>query len=234
MWLSKEVGIDELSSLRIVVLEWQARPAVQILQESTDSQLDNLARNDTLQKATCGTKPLGGGDTDSNSDSRVRHSRILQFYISERQYILKVAGFVVFQTVCKGSSERKGKSVLSDEGSSDDFSWLDPTGTTIIHSWLLDKTGRRVKSNWLITATAALQSRLEALRDGSGWFKDSGGDKEIEVAWTENQPIEMIHIMQLMFILIQSNPDIPRSDVVLEWFRFMYRCSFLEHLQLVS
>ena len=43
LWLSKETKIDEVSALRIAVLEWQTRPAVQLLRGNLVDEIAPLA-----------------------------------------------------------------------------------------------------------------------------------------------------------------------------------------------
>ena len=232
LWLSKEVGMDEMSSLRISILEWQARPADQIFQESIESQSNDLARDDALKESHCGTKPLEEGS--AKYSKQVRRSRVLYLYIIERQYILKLAGFIIFQAMNGNPVEHKGESTMYDETSKDDLGWLENIGNSIIHSWLPGSIATKANTNWIVLATAALQTRVQALDKGSDCFEDISRGEELKMAWIENRFIEMIHIMQLIFTLVHSSPDIPRSDVVLEWFKFMHRCRFFNDLQLVS
>ena len=233
LWLSKEAGIDEMSSLRITILVWQARPAHQILLQFIEPQ-SNSIRNEDPQESICCTKPSKETATEHDKRSRARRSRIFHLYISERQYILKLAGFIMFQTVNGNAFDQGGESTIRDKTSYNDLGWLENTGRTILQSWIQGGTESSVSTSWLITAITALKKRLEALDKGSGCFKEDGREEELEIIWSENQFIEMIHIMQLVFSLVQSNPDVPKSDVILEWFRFMHQCNFFESFQLVS
>ena len=100
LWLSKEAEIDELSALRLVVLEYQTRSAAQLQSEFSDEErifLQEAAGNGSLElSSTLSRTKLASAVSDEHAvdlDSKdVRRVRALRLYLSERRYLLKCAG----------------------------------------------------------------------------------------------------------------------------------------------
>ncbi len=235
LWLSKETNIDEVSALRIAVLEWQTRPAVQLLQGNGDEQI--ASRNDggrfgksgaslfdpgssTLAKST-----LRGSETTSAfQEVGARHRRLLENYLSERRCILKCSEFITFITLCKaGAPDGHGQERLS---------WLRELGAEVLSAWDFDQLANR--NRLVIDGVESLRSRHRGLAKGSGWFQDEGAQEDIELAWTRSQILEMIHVMQIILNLIESTSALVQSPAILSWFRLMKELNFFESVQPVS
>lgn len=251
-WLSKETSIDEVSALRIVVLEWQTRPAVQLLRGFSDeetSTIQEVVGGSSLQASllapkssfAAGSGTLQERSTDRFNDADPRHLRLLEIYLSERRYIFKVSEYLIYHALNVDALEdearsEKGSHSRSREGSG----WVAEIGKSILASWNVTDTakGKEVPKgsgkHFLVDAVAALQSRLNSLESGSGWYRDEGAREEVEEAWITNQILEMIHIMQIMIDLLSSFFPLLRSDVVLAWFRFVSRYGFMDQFELVS
>ena len=240
LWLSKETKIDEVSALRIAVLEWQTRPAVHLL------------RGSLVHEAAPQTNGLGGGQLQASfsgaasslfakssglgtnapaafNDADPRRRRLLEMYLSERRYILKTSEYVTFAASCKTKNNVSGN--VTDRASS----WLEEVGTAIISAWKSDESAKIKGKNFVVQAVEALRSRIESLMTGSGWLSEESQEEEIELIWARNQILEMIHIMQILLIRLEpSMTKVITPDLILPWYRLMSECGFLNSLQLVS
>ena len=177
---------------------------------------------------------LVGGSTLSNekstfsNDTEARRTRLLRLYLSERRYIIKTSEHVVFVAFCQGAPAG-GK-----EKTMEATSWIENLGNAILSIWNIQELSKNTKQNFFVGAVDALQIRVENLEKGSGWFKGEEFQEELELAWAENQLLEMTNILQLMLILLESTTDLPRSDAFLAWFRFMGTFGFFETFEPVS
>lgn len=234
-WLSKETHIDEVSALRIAVLEWQARPATQLLQGTIDTQTAyqpggrGYARlgaslfdsgSSTIDKST----PTDAETSPSFGEAGPRHRRLLETYLSERRCILKCSEFLTSSIV----REAEGQDIQGQQRTN----WLKKIGRDILSAWLLDDSGRR--KPFVVDAVDALRSKYESLAKGSGWVQDEGPQEDVELAWIRNQILEMIHVMQITLNIIMSTSTLVEPVTVLSWFRLMREMSFFESVQLVS
>lgn len=240
LWLSKETNIDEVSALRIAVLEWQTRSAVQLLRGSLVDEIAPLANGiggSQLQAPFSGAASslfgksfgLGANAPPPFNDAGPRRRRLLETYLSERRYILKTSEYVTFAASCK-----------TDNGSSDiatnqAFNWLEEVGNAVISTWKGDEIAQSKSENFVAEAVNALRSRIESLMRGSGWTSDESQQEEIELAWARNQIVEMIHILQILLIRIDSSlKKLMTPDLILPWYRLMNECGFFNSFQLVS
>ncbi|CAF9902868.1 MAG: hypothetical protein HETSPECPRED_000039 [Heterodermia speciosa] len=229
LWLSKETQIDEVTALRIIILEWQSRPISKLLlggpAEST-AALNPVLGGNSLRLSQ--SLKLVGGSTQSNgkstfsNDTEARRTRLLKLYLSERRYIIKTSEYVVFAALCQGASAG-GK-----ENPQEAITWIKDLGNAILSIWNIQELSKNTRRNFFVSAAAALQTRVDSLEKGSGWFKGEEFQEELELVWAESQLLEMTNILQLMLILLESTTDLPRSDAFLAWFRFMGTFAFFE------
>lgn len=229
-----------MSALRIVVLEWQTRPAVQLLRGSLVDEsvlLANRVGGSQLQASLSGatsslfgkSSGLGANAPALFNDVGPRRKRLLETYLSERRYILKTSEYVTFTASCKAQNE--APSNVMNQASS----WLQEVGTAIVSTWNGDGPAPVKSKNFVLEAVDALRSRIEGTMRGSGWLSDESQQEEIEIAWVQNQILEMIHIMQILLIrLDSSSTKLTIPDFILPWFKLMNECGFFDSLQLVS
>lgn len=238
LWLSKETKIDEVSALRIAILEWQTRPAVQLLRGNLVDEVTpraNGINGSQLQASFSGAasslfgKSSGPGANESApfNDAGRRRRRLLETYLSERRYILKTSEYVTFAASCKAQKGSPNNATNQASG------WLKEVGTAIISIWNGDGPAQSRSKNFVSEAVEALRSRIEGLMSGSGWLSDESQQVEIELAWARNQMLEMIHIMQILLNrLDSSSTKLTTPESILPWYRLMNECGFFNVLQL--
>jgi nuclear pore complex protein Nup188 len=221
------------------VLEWQNRPAGQLLGgfsgEETTS-LQNAAAADNFRISLGGAPPpdiaqrtAQRGDSARFLDKDARQLRLLHLYISEKRYILKVAQLLLSSSLQKrlpssydtpAEDKRETQEVLkltNIEELAETIFKLHPEERNFLPKECVD----------------AIQSRLEALEKGSGWFNPEDANYVIEMTWQENAIAEATHIMQILFLQLQSSKTIPSAELLLSWLRLMAKYTFLEHFSTV-
>ena len=240
LWLSKETKIDEVAALRIALLEWQTRSAVQLLRGSPGEQATNLTGGRGINQLQAsffdpGSSLLAkssflGESEPSFDDIQARRPRLLETYLSERRYILKTSEYITFAALCNGIGG-PDKAPSQAKRKSD---WLDEVGSSILSSWSVEESSKASRRSLIIETVESLRARFEALREGSGWLADQGVQEDIELAWGRNQLVETIHIMQILLNVLEFFPILLKAPAVLAWFRLISECGFFEVLQLVS
>ncbi|CAD6584132.1 MAG: hypothetical protein ASARMPREDX12_001537 [Alectoria sarmentosa] len=238
LWLSKETKIDEVSALRIAVLEWQTRPAVQLLRGSLVDEIAPLANGiggSHLQASFSGatssvfskSSGLGTNAPAPFNNAGPRRRRLLETYLSERRYILKISEYVTFAASCKALN--RSPNIATNQASN----WMEEVGTEVISTWKGDEPTQSKSKNFIAEAVDALRSRMESLMRGSGWPSDESQQEDIELAWARNQILEMIHVMQILLIRLDLSLTKPMTpDLILPWYRLMNECGFFNSLQL--
>jgi len=239
LWLSKEVGIEEISALRIVIIEWQTRPAVWLSRGLVDNDGSSTRagmESNSLQSSLLGSKyGVIGGDIAASFDScQERRMRLLDVYLSERQFLAKTAEFITFDALLMPAEAGEFPDDKRNDGPQNKTSWLREVGATIVKSWNPSSVNSRSGNNWLVDAIDALGLRVENLSRGSGWLKDEDTAVDVEVAWCRTQLLEMIHIMQAMMNVAISSVKLTRADILRSWFKFVGDYGFFEQFELVS
>ena len=240
LWLSKETSIDEVAALRIALLEWQTRSAVQLLRGSPGDKATNVtgARGINQLQASFfdpGSSLLAKssflGESEPRFDeSKARRQRLLETYLSERRYILKTSEYITFAALCNRVGESE-KATSQGKGKPD---WLDEVGNSILSTWSVEEGSKASRRSLVIETVESLRARFEALREGSGWLADQEVQEDIELAWGRNQLVETIHIMQILLNVLEFSPTLLKAPSVLAWFKLMGECGSFEVLQLVS
>ncbi|KAI9709828.1 MAG: hypothetical protein M1812_007620 [Candelaria pacifica] len=237
LWLSKEVGIEEVSALRIVVLEWQTRPAARLLSGFSEEEtvcVEDAAGGNLLGlsqfRPSIQTPPGQRPDPTSFDGLDCRRLRFWEIYLSERRYILKVSEFLVSAGLHIEAAAQVD--LGSEKGKKREKStWISRVGATILEQQKIDKGGHENPSTFLGECIENLQLQSGNLERGSGCFKDEGGRLDIEESWGQNQMAEMIHVMELIFLIVDSSATISSSTTTLSWLRFAGKYGFFDQFQ---
>jgi nuclear pore complex protein Nup188 len=240
LWLSKQTNIDEVSALRIAVLEWQTRSAAQLLRGQPGDQSTsvngargvNQLRSSSFDPGSSlrARSSLLAGEGPFVEDNSSRRQRLLETYLSERRYILKSGEYITFAALCH-RDEGPGKA--ADEGR-DRLSWMEEVGRVVLSAWSLEDSPKGNRKSLVVDAVEALRARFEAMGKGCGWLHGEGIEEEIEFAWVRNQLVEAIHIMRIVLNNLEASTNLMKAPTILTWFRLMNECVFLESVDLVS
>lgn len=242
LWLSKETGIDELAALRIVIQEWQGRPAARLLVGFSEEEtvgLQDVARVNGFGRSFLGLQsafmPTASGDSDEFTLAINQRRRLIEIYLSERRYILKVCQWLVhacFQARALATTSRAKGTVTSNP--QERSNWVVEVGESILNTENTTGGAAITRDDRMLECIDALQARVEDLQLGSGLFKSEGGREDVEEAWFNNYVLESTHIMGLLFLIIDSSSEITVSRVALAWFRFANRHGFFEQFDAVG
>ncbi|MCJ1398126.1 hypothetical protein MMC11_001323 [Xylographa trunciseda] len=240
LWLSKEVGIEEVAALRIAILEWQARPATWLLHGSADKEASAMEmllgsknaisslRGSNFGAAASSARPSG----DAFYSVQTRRLRLLEVYQSERQYLSICADLIIFRTLYPGPYKRNDMDSWGINLSTDGSSWLENAGVQITNKWKLSHVASSSGKYWVIDAIAALELRVQNIGKASGWLQDGVTSIEVELGWCQIQLTDVVHILYMILNLTVSDPELTRSDVFRTWFKFVGDYSFFEQFEL--
>lgn len=249
LWLSSQAKFDEVSALRIAVLEWQTRPIAHLLRgDGGEGLVDGNTNTNAASKfqsliidprASLLARSATPGSNAQSIDSVVgRRERLLEIYLSERRYILKTAEYIVSGLFCTQPLSLEEKAANKPEANA---LWLNAIGTKIVSAWSLEENldGKFKASNdsnygFINKAVASLRSRLEALARGLCWSGLEDVQERVEIAWASNQMVEAVHILQLILDVLQISKTLLRAASMLPWFRLMAEVGFFEDFQPAS
>ncbi|KAI9802693.1 MAG: hypothetical protein M1825_002715 [Sarcosagium campestre] len=237
LWLSKTADIDEVAALRIGVIEWQARPRDQLLEDSSrdvassslgSSQI-NLGATIPFVSSVFPLTASRNGAAPSDFDStESRRWRLLRYYLSERCSIVKLSELLIRSALAGGEI---GPESDHQEQSSPRLAteWLTSLGRTLLEARIGAMEEGAGKLSIFTEATEALDERYKGLGLGSAFVGDLE-HFEVEAEWVRYRMMEMIHILQLMFTVADSMSEIPPSKAVSAWFQFVGKYASLDIL----
>ncbi|PYH48413.1 nucleoporin [Aspergillus saccharolyticus JOP 1030-1] len=231
LWLSEKAGIDEISALRVTILEWQNRPATRLLiryaGEETTS-LQSATGADNLRASLAGPalaevlnrKNLTNDDPAEFHLEKSRRLRLRSTYLSERSHVIKVArkllSFFHLSRVEPDATQQ-----LSTHQSA-----LCELGVNIFHHKLKGGNWHDFSENCI----DAIRSRLTSLTGDAGWLSATESSQQVEDLWSTTLVEEILHIVQILFYQLQASKEIPSASLVLSWLKLMVDHSFLEPL----
>ena len=228
LWLSQQTAVDEVSCLRIAILEWQTRAASELLHGGRTLEPPDNGAFSFTNGASLDVKNL------EEYQQVLRRKRSTELLLSERTHILKCAEFIFAQWTCQQHEGSQPKQT--------GIPWLAEISQGMSLRWSLAKTttkGKEPAQNvkrpaFILGAIDGIRSRLEALGVGSGWSGLEGEQESVEVSWGVCQAIEIVHILELLQDVLLASSSIVQAEIASAWFRLMADCAFFESFQLVS
>ncbi|OJD16527.1 hypothetical protein AJ78_03304 [Emergomyces pasteurianus Ep9510] len=233
-WLSKRTQIDEISALRIVVYERQNRPGHDLLSEFSEEETTSLQDAigiGNLSQSTRGSQAIeilkykGETNLEPNglSGDELRHAKLFQLYLSEKQHILKLSQrllCVALRRRAPGSHDSHAKkSQVGHEQTK-----LEELGKSIFGL----QSGKGLDAVSTKQCIEAIRTRITNLEAGSGWLLPDEPNVEIELVWQTNTLEELNQILQFLVLELQLCKAIPSAELLLSWLRLMAEYDFLE------
>lgn len=214
--------IDEVSALRIIVLEYQSRSAAQLRSEFSDEEAVSLqtaagninTESSNLISLALSSKKNAFNGQPQNSEEQRRLCAV-QIYLSERQNLLACSK-IIFHIGFRGY-QSKGK------GNSQEATWMDRVAEAFVTSQ------EQNPERFLHYCITSLKGNFDRLNEGSGWFKSEGGRQDVESEWLQSRVTEAIHILQISLVILDYRRDTRSSANVLEWFQFVSAYGFFEN-----
>lgn len=241
MWLSKEAQIDEISALRLVVLQWQQRHEDQLLGKFSEEEITSLQDAigiSKLSQTSYGHQASGilkyaaiqTAQSKIPVTKEIRQKRLFHTWLSEKKHILKFTNFLInisIRNSSPGYGEGPGKVVKEDSDKKKINQKLGEIGSKILgcQDGKFKKTAEGINTSGCIEA---IRLRLKGLESGSGWFKSLEPEPMVEESWLLNSLEELVQIMQVLFIQLRLSDAIPSSQLLLSWLRLMAGYDFLE------
>ncbi|KAL1957753.1 hypothetical protein VTO42DRAFT_5596 [Malbranchea cinnamomea] len=240
-WLSQKAKIDEVTALRIALLEWQDRPRDQLLNKYSREEINSLRDAVGIDSITSsgGHVELTGILTHTSSSNNgiddvdsqeVRQIRLFLRFLSEKLHILKLAQ--CFLTIYVGERwalhGNSGDELVANTNTSRRKE-LEEIADQIF--------GKHGNNDARFRGGIAMQNcinaarlRLNHLEAGSGWSteKDGNMNLEIELIWQESTLDELYQIIQILFLQLRITKLVPSAENLLSWLRLMTEYNFLE------
>jgi nuclear pore complex protein Nup188 len=247
MWLSQVAHIDKVAALRMVVLEWQKRPAAQMLSRSVDEE-DSETPDGLLDisifasKSSTTDAPKNSGDPPSKSfDSTYsRQLRLIRLAISEASYVLAVSElrlrqYAMSQRAAKEqAAEARGNATSKGKGKSKEQTPDTPSddlGRVLFEAACPGEDGSKTISDSVIAMRKITD--LLGLNGVHPVNKEEILEKywdDLETFWFRSHFMRLVGYLQYVFTIADSSSRVPTAQAVLTYFEYMHQEDFFVRL----
>ncbi|KAJ8112981.1 hypothetical protein ONZ43_g5263 [Nemania bipapillata] len=240
LWLSKNARINEVAALRVVVIEYQLRPASQLLGPISNQDVASLraatgAGNSQTTNIIPGlslTASLDASEIQANFDKlESRRQRIFQTYLSERRHYAATNDYIFTLML----QEKLPTSPATDASSSIRNSLLNVYG---ISPKQAQKSTADIPTKTCHALIAQYVSLLpDCIQRASTGLESVVQDKDLvtegaQESWMHTSLTEMLHRMTILFQLLDRSSDSFVSDTIAQqWFSLVKDLAFLNQLQ---
>ncbi|KAH7132230.1 nucleoporin subcomplex protein binding to Pom34-domain-containing protein [Dendryphion nanum] len=224
LWLSQQAKISEAVALRLVVLEWQNRPTVQLLTGYAEEEalsmrdaagLANLGASTFIPNASIlSTLPTQSSAQFDSVDQR--RLRIIEIYHSTRIAILRISQLLVSWGAAAGLRLSRGQEYCVNED------WLEKLGRDVA-SRQTQKT-----PNVLDSCISSIRETTVGLRNGVCLWAVSEETQDVAaVQWLDSQHIELVHLLHLAIVHADLlTKKFVATQTVELWFNFLHEQGF--------
>lgn len=230
LWVSKELGIDELSALRCAIVEWQERPA-DLLLGKVQSDNQDLALTQSYfgnSKATSGAAV--DAETKSGpdfSDTELRRKRLLQICLEERSAATACSAILI-SLAASAVEDGAELAVMSTASPSEgDQAWTMAQARCVYEK----DGGDQVKLSDCITAISRIAKTLEGPAHWPTAFKER---PELTIAFYDSVIQDLVNTMRVALAQAFALSHAVTPTDALEWFKLMRSIGFFGDLSPMS
>ncbi|EEY20570.1 conserved hypothetical protein [Verticillium alfalfae VaMs.102] len=223
-WFSKAGNVNLVAALRIVVLEFQARPAAHLAGPLSTQDAVNLQEAAGVSNSQSSSLvPISGATMDADAiwaafdKEEAKRLRIFQTYLSERRFLAMAADLTHGETL-----RHQPKAITGTEEA------IEATYPVLPAEDLTKLAENLISTNlkWIARTVESLGNGFERETDDKSILID-----EIEVEWQRTLLTEIAHALATIFQALDSHGDLfAAPSSVLEWFTLMESCVFFEGL----
>ncbi|SMY19517.1 unnamed protein product [Zymoseptoria tritici ST99CH_1A5] len=230
-WLSKEVQIEELAALRMAIIEWQERPADQLLITAsngpnplsgpanlTSSVLTRDSFNFSASTTAAARPTLDFGKQD------VRRARLLNVYLSETSHLLKLSADLVGR-VKVGKDDTQGIPSGSLRGGLK-TTWIDEVAHKIEDTMCASRQVAESEA-FCVKCIEKTESLLVAGTGQTSSPKVFTDDPTKAQSYLDARLVDLVSTLRLLLSAIYALDGVPSATTVQNWFLTMERHLFL-------
>jgi nuclear pore complex protein Nup188 len=231
LWLNQVLKVDEVTALRIVILEWQSRSENKLRERSTQDASSGLPAvlrlRSSLLRSTI-QSPATAEDSDKFDSQASRRLRLLKTWCEERQFQFKCLEQVVIRTM-----EDMRASADGQKEQRDDAPWSE-IGPKLVRSWnnIGDRSGRRQR--WLGQTVDYLGYTAQQLSGNGGVLSDDSDYDGFQPLWSETKGAELAYALHITLTILQSSKTLSSPDDFGSWFHLMGEVNFFEGFEIVG
>ena len=225
VWLSEQVGVEELAALRVAIVEWQQRAEDQLMVAATGNSGAAAMVSRDLGASALGRSTLSfTASTNGNAApaldcgrEEVRRSRLLQLFLEEKNCILRIGTELVNRIAIKDLEAKTARN------------WIDDLAGRIVD----DQCSTQDASEHETFCTSCMEIvegmivRVDDASKRPSAFKSDELNQVVYIAATFR---DMTNALRLLLANLYMLQGVPGLDVVSTWFKLMSRVNFFQSL----
>ncbi|KAI9723806.1 MAG: hypothetical protein M1828_004056 [Chrysothrix sp. TS-e1954] len=236
-WLSEHAKVDQLTALRVVILEWQERSRTRILRGFTEEEVISLQR--TLGSRLPTTFSAYASQKNENGEVRFnsteqRQARIFSTWLVEYGGLVRTAAVLDMLCFLDLPKPPPGRSYGPNEASDlRNPSWIRDAGDRVSNA----RNARAVssmKKDATNQVLEAIRRHLESFELGCNSIDELVEGAQLNEDYRTCQLDCIVYLLQLFSARISALPRFPPTSIVREWFQLLEAYRFFQYIQLPS
>ena len=243
IWLSQQGKVDEVSALRLVVIEWQERPAERILRGYPEEEVISLQQASGTRTTNFGSSTFSynkpqtlstlaatSAQSEDSSAPGIRRARLLHLLLAEQESLLGVS------VILEACYSLEKPSIPGEDHDVDQqrLDWVSELGAKVSEIRTQQRSSvSEATHDPVLQTIQAMRRQMKILEDSeAGSMTISslpGGENE----FTENQICTLIRLMQFMFVQVHGSARNCTAAATRTWFQFMDEQGFFQSFDLV-
>ncbi|OQO06628.1 hypothetical protein B0A48_08415 [Cryoendolithus antarcticus] len=203
-WLSREVGIDELSALRCVIVEWQARPADLVLGR-LEVEDDGPARKRVRFNDGGSSGQVDGQDQVTEK----RRSRLLRTWVEETSAVRACSAVLAGLATDTSSPRAQTWLGLCTKSISEEMTRSSASPGACIHT-------------------------LRSLTDVGQWPSAIKQRPLLEALYSDHMLLDLINVLRILLSTVYASEALARSADVISWYKLMGDSAFFAEMTPLS
>jgi nuclear pore complex protein Nup188 len=230
LWLSKELGIDELSALRCAIMEWQQRPADLLLGKVQSS---NNTQDFTQSYFGKGTAAPGASlDSDGKAgpdfeDVELRRQRLLKICLEERSAAIACSALLVSLAASGSDKHPESTKTTPSHESGHQKTWVHTQASRVYHS----AASGAGKLSRCIQAISSLATTLGGSEHQPSFLKDR---PELTTVYYDAIVSDLVNATRVILAQTFALDSAVSPPDARDWFKLMQSFEFFDDLSPMS
>jgi nuclear pore complex protein Nup188 len=223
LWISKELGIDELSALRCAVVEWQQRPSDLLL-----GKVQSKSSAPDFTQSYFGQSK--GAPTDSESkagpdfeDTELRRQRLIKICLEEKSAAIACSALLI--SLAASAGDKHGSALLQKPRNHS--TWIDAQASRVYET----AAGEAIKMSSCIQAVTSLATTLEGSEHQPNALRDC---PELTVAYYDAVVSDLVNTLRLILAQVFALDSTVSPVDAISWFNLMQSFGFFVDLSPIS
>lgn len=213
LWISKELGIDEVSALRCAAVEWLQRPADLLL-----GKVQSRSNGQDFSQSYLGKSRAAQADSEEKAgpdfeDTELRRQRLIKICLEERSAAIACSALLV--------------SLAANNKSGDEITWVDTQANGVYRA----AAGEAGKLSVCIQAVTKLATTLEGSEQQPNALK---GHSELTITYLDAVVSDLVNAMRVILAQVFAADSAVGPTDALAWFKLMQKVNFFAELDVIS